>query len=456
MDRIFGTDGVRGVANADLTPELALRIGRAAASVLAHGADPDRPVVIGRDTRLSGTMLEAAIVAGITSAGRDTIGVGIVPTPGVAGITRHIEAAAGVMISASHNPIEDNGIKIFGADGYKLADDVEAEIEEALEHDLPRPTHEAVGIARTSLGLVDRYVVDLLEAGGDLTGLTVVVDAAFGAAFRVGPAVLQRLGARVVPLHAEPDGARINVDCGATDMRALAKHVRDLVAADPVAHVVGVAFDGDADRALFIDETGATVSGDHVMLVLARERKLRDALPGDALVGTVMSNIGLEQALAAEGITLVRAAVGDRYVLELMRAGGYALGGEQSGHIIDLERNTTGDGPMTAVALLSIVAREKTSLRELVSALRVYPQILLNVRTSRRDVLDRDDVRAAIANAERELAGSGRILVRASGTEPLIRVMVEGAERATIERLAIEVAGIIETTALRDSRPSPA
>jgi phosphoglucosamine mutase len=457
MDRIFGTDGVRGVANADLTPELALRIGRAAASVLAYGTDPDRPVVIGRDTRLSGTMLEAAIVAGITSAGRDTIGVGIVPTPGVAGITRHIEAAAGVMISASHNPIEDNGIKIFGADGYKLADAVEAEIEEALElDDLPRPTHEGVGIARTSLGLVDRYVVDLLEAGGDLSGLTVVVDAAFGAAFRVGPAVLQRLGARVVPLHAEPDGARINVDCGATDIRALAKAVRDLVAADPVAHVVGVAFDGDADRALFIDETGATVSGDHVMLALARERKVRDALPGDALVGTVMSNIGLEQALTAEGITLLRAAVGDRYVLELMRAGGYVLGGEQSGHIIDLERNTTGDGPMTAVVLLSIVAREKTSLRELVSALRVYPQILLNVRTARRDVLEYDDVRAVIANAERELAGSGRILVRASGTEPLIRVMVEGAERATTERLAIEVAGIIETAALRDSRPSPA
>lgn len=457
MDRIFGTDGVRGIANADLTPELALRIGRAAASVLAHGADPDRPVVIGRDTRLSGTMLEAAIVAGITSAGRDTIGVGIVPTPGVAGITRHIEAAAGVMISASHNPIEDNGIKIFGADGYKLADSVEAEIEEALERDdLPRPTHEGVGIARTSLGLVDRYVVDLLEAGGDLTGLTVVVDAAFGAAFRVGPAVLQRLGARVVPLHAEPDGARINVDCGATDMRALAKQVRDLVAADSVAHVVGVAFDGDADRALFIDETGATVSGDHVMLVLARERKGRDALPGDALVGTVMSNLGLEHALGAEGIMLVRAAVGDRYVLELMRAGGYILGGEQSGHIIDLDRNTTGDGPMTAVALLSIVARERTSLRELVSALRVYPQILLNVRTARRDVLEYDDVRAAIANAERELAGNGRILVRPSGTEPLIRVMVEGIERGTIERLAIEVAGIIETTALRDSRPSPA
>jgi phosphoglucosamine mutase len=457
VDRIFGTDGVRGVANADLTPELALRIGRAAASVLAHGTDPNRPVVIGRDTRLSGTMLEAAIVAGITSAGRDTIGVGIVPTPGVAGITRHIEAAAGVMISASHNPIEDNGIKIFGADGYKVADDVEAEIEAALERDdLPRPTHEEVGIARTSLGLVDRYVIDLLEAGGDLTGLTVVVDAAFGAAFRVGPVVLQRLGARVVPLHAEPDGARINVDCGATDLRALATHVRDLVAAEPAAHVIGVAFDGDADRALFVDETGATVSGDHIMLVLARERKQRAALPGDALVGTVMSNIGLEHALAAEGITLVRAAVGDRYVLQLMRAGGYALGGEQSGHIIDLERNTTGDGPMTAVVLLSIVAREKTTLRELVSALRVYPQVLLNVRTARRDVLDRVDIRAAIANAERELSGSGRILVRASGTEPLIRVMVEGADRATIERLAMEVAGIIETTALRDSRPSPA
>jgi phosphoglucosamine mutase len=449
MPRLFGTDGVRGIANVDLTPELAFSVGRAGALVLGRDSDPARPFVIGRDTRLSGTMLEAAIVAGITSTGRDTLSVGIVPTPGVARIVALIEAAGGVMISASHNPIEDNGIKFFGPDGFKLDDALEAEIEHVLaEPDtFPRATHEAVGIAKVAHGLVDRYFATLIENGADLSSLTVVVDAAFGAAYLVAPRAFARLGARVVALHAEDDGSRINVQCGWTDLKPLAARVREVAAADPAAHVVGVAFDGDADRALFVDEDGQTLSGDHVMLALAREKKLLGKLAGDTLVATVMSNIGLERALRDTGITLLRAAVGDRYVLAMMREGGFTLGGEQSGHIIDLERNTTGDGPMTAVTLLSLIVRERTTLRELTSAMHVYPQILLNVRTARKEVLNHPDVQAAVDEASRGLGSEGRILVRASGTEPLVRVMIEGDDRAQIESLATKVAGTIERAA---------
>ncbi len=445
--RLFGTDGVRGVANLDLTPELAFRIGRAGAVVLASESGAERPIVIGRDTRLSGTMLEAALTAGITSVGRDTLSLGVIPTPGVACITTHIEAAAGVMISASHNPIEDNGIKFFGADGFKLRDEQEREIESVLadEKAIPRATHGHVGIARNAHGLIERYFMTLLEAGGDLSGLTVVVDAAFGAAFLVGPRALARLGAKVVPLHAEDDGSRINVGCGSTDLSALTERVRALRGADPSAHVLGAAFDGDADRVLFVDESGAAVSGDHTMLILGREKKRLGHLPGDTVVGTVMSNAGLERALAREDIRLLRTAVGDRYVLEAMRAGGYTFGGEQSGHIIDLERNTTGDGPMAAVALLSIVARERTTLQELGAALHVYPQILVNVRTSHKHILDHAAVRAAVARVEAELGAEGRLLVRASGTEPLIRVMIEGDDRARIVALAEELAQVVRS-----------
>lgn len=451
MDRIFGTDGVRGVANAELTPELAFRVGRAGAALMTAGIAPHAPIVIGRDTRLSGTMLEAAIVAGITSVGRDTLSVGIIPTPGVARITALIDAAAGVMISASHNPIEDNGIKLFGADGYKLTDTMERAIEAHLGDDaLPRPTHELVGIATSAHGLIDRYFSTLLAAGSPLDGLTIVVDAAFGAAFDIGPRVFERLGARMVPLHARSDGALINVACGATDLTAVKAEVGRRIAADARAHVVGVAFDGDADRALFVDETGQALSGDHVMLILAREHFRRGSLAGSTVVGTVMSNLGLERALRADGIALARTPVGDRYVLEHMRANGFTFGGEQSGHVIDLTRNTTGDGLLTAITLLSIVARERTTLRELAADLHVYPQLLLNVRTTRKEIAQSDRaVIAAIAQAEQELRPAGRILVRPSGTEPLIRVMVEGDDQANIDRIARTVAQAIELAASR-------
>jgi len=441
--RLFGTDGVRGVANAELRPELVFRLGRATAA-LAAGRDP---IVVGRDTRLSGTMLEAALTAGIASAGRDALVLGVVPTPAVARVTVAIGAAAGIVISASHNPIEDNGIKIFGPAGFKLDDAEEDAVAAALDDaTLPRPTHEAVGIVRDARGLGERYLAALVAAGGDLSPLTIVVDGAYGAAYAAGPDALRRLGATVEPLHCEDDGARINVNCGSTDPRELVARVRALRAERPDAHVVGVAFDGDADRALFVDEAGDVLGGDHVMLVLGRDKHRRGSLAGATVVGTVMSNVGLARALRVEGIALERVAVGDRYVLEMLRARGLGFGGEQSGHVIDLERNTTGDGPGTAVALFSLVARDGATLRELASALVVAPQILLNVRAPRAVLAD-DAVIAAIERARGELGEDGRILVRASGTEPLVRVMIEGDDGARIDRLAREVAETVARAA---------
>jgi phosphoglucosamine mutase len=446
VGKYFGTDGVRGVANADLTPELAFDVGRAGAAVIAHDQPMDKPIVVGRDTRLSGPMLEGAIVAGIASTGRNVVLLDIVPTPAVAAITASIEAAAGVMISASHNPIEDNGIKFFGADGFKLSDAVENEIEALIDSHahLPRPTGLDIGIVTHTRGLIDNYLAKLVAAGADLRGFTVVVDGAFGAAYLVGPKIFERLGARVVALNCEDDGSRINVDCGATNLAMLRARVRDEIAGS-TGPVVGVAFDGDADRALFVDEAGELLNGDHVMLILARDLDQRGELPGNTVVGTVMSNMGFEKALERAGIRLVRAAVGDRYVLEAMRAGGYRFGGEQSGHVIHLARGTTGDGPMTAVALFSIAARTKRTLHELASDLAVYPQVLLNVRVADKTIAEHPNVRDAIAAAERELAGDGRILVRPSGTEPLVRVMVESSDHARTRTLAESVAEAIRS-----------
>jgi phosphoglucosamine mutase len=446
MGKYFGTDGVRGVANADLTPELAYAVGRAGAAVIAHAQPLEKPIVLGRDTRLSGPMLEGAIVAGITSTGRNVVQLGIVPTPAVAAITASIEAAAGVMISASHNPIEDNGIKFFGADGFKLSDAVESEIEALIDAhaQLPRPTGLDIGIVTQTRGLIDNYFAKLVAAGADLSGWTVVVDAAFGAAYVVGPKIFERLGARVVALHCEDDGSRINVECGATNLGVLRDRVREEIARS-TGPVVGVAFDGDADRALFIDEAGGVLGGDHVMLIVAEDLKRRGELPGDTVVGTVMSNMGFEKALGRASIGLVRAAVGDRYVLEAMRQGGYRFGGEQSGHVIDLAQGTTGDGPMTAVSLFAIAARTRRTLRDLASDLTVFPQVLLNVRVSDKAIAEHPAVLGAIAAAQRELAADGRILVRPSGTEPLVRVMVEAGDDARTRAVAESVAAAIRT-----------
>jgi phosphoglucosamine mutase len=453
MSPLFGTDGVRGVANRDLTPELAFRIGRAAAVVLYEDPGADGPVVVGRDTRVSGTMLEAAIVAGLASAGRNAVLLGIVPTPAVACITRDTGAAAGVMISASHNPVPDNGIKFFGAQGYKLPDALERRIEQLLDApDLPRPTGTAVGVVRSSYNLGRHYYRELYEGTPPMRGLTVVVDAGFGAAYAVVPYVLRKLGANVVEINCEDDGARINVECGATDLRPLQAAVREQAAAGK-DRAVGVAFDGDADRALFVDETAARVSGDHVLYALARDLHARGELAGDTVVATVMSNIGFERALEREGIALVRTAVGDRNVLEAMLRGGYALGGEQSGHVIDFRYNTTGDGPRTAMTLLGILAESGVTLHELTRGVKIAPQILVNVSSDNGDVLTLASVRDEILAAENALGASGRLLIRPSGTEPLIRVMAEGEDRALIERVAGSVATRIEQEVRRLASP---
>ncbi|MBV8067120.1 MAG: phosphoglucosamine mutase [Candidatus Eremiobacteraeota bacterium] len=439
---LFGTDGIRGVANAELTPELALRIGRAAASLLDD--DDHRPIVVGRDTRVSGPMLEAALIAGITSVGRDAISLGVVPTPAVACVTRAIGAAAGAVISASHNPIADNGIKFFGPDGFKLSDELEARIEALVDApDLPRPTGTAVGVARVAQNLGRHYYRELYDGACDLRGLHVVVDAGFGAAYAIAPYALRKLGAEISEINCEPDGARINVACGATDLRGLQAAVRAKIE-DGLGRVVGVAFDGDADRALFVDESGAIVTGDHVLYALGRSMLARGELAGGAIVATVMSNVGFERALRAHGIELIRAAVGDRYVLEAMRAGAYSLGGEQSGHVIDFRYNTTGDGLRTAITLLGIVAAEGATLHDLVADVVYVPQLLVNVRTPRRDIADRAPVREAIAAAQAALGERGRLLVRPSGTEPLIRVMAEGDDAKLIEQIVRSLAHLIE------------
>ena len=444
MSRLFGTDGVRGVANGELTPELALRIGRAAASLLSDVADLRTPIVVGRDTRVSGTMLEAALVAGIASVGRDAISLGIVPTPAVACVTRAIGAAAGVVISASHNPIADNGIKFFGSDGFKLSDELEDRIEASLESpQIPRPIGTGVGVARVAHNLVRHYYGELSEATSSLRGLHVVVDGGFGAAYAIAPYALRKLGAQVTEINCENDGARINVNCGATDLRGLQAAVRSVVESGD-RRVVGVAFDGDADRALFVDETGEVATGDHALFALGVGMEASGELAHHTVVATVMSNMGFERALRARGIELIRTAVGDRYVLEQMRAGGYSLGGEQSGHVIDFRHNTTGDGPRTAITLLGIVAAQDAPLHDLVREVVYVPQVLVNIRAQHQRVLETEGVREEIASAQAALGESGRLLVRPSGTEPLIRVMAEGDDRAVVEALAWRVAGRIE------------
>jgi phosphoglucosamine mutase len=426
LPRLFGTDGVRGVANADLTPELALALSSAAARVLDA-----RLAVVGMDTRRSGDMLEAAVVAGLTSAGCSVIRVGVLPTPGVAYLTRMADAQLGVMLSASHNAMPDNGVKLFDGDGYKLADAVEDAIEAALATGWERPTGADVGrVVESSFG--QEYVHHLVQAGEPLDGLRVVVDCANGAASSVAPTVLRALGAEVVALHAEPDGLNINDSCGSTHPEWLVAAVRDH-AAD-----AGVAHDGDADRCLMATAEGGIVDGDQLLAILAVDGRV------PAVVATVMANLGFKRAMAAHGIEVVETAVGDRYVLEAMRERGIGLGGEQSGHVIQADRSTTGDGVLTAVRVLSVMARTGRSLAGLADVMARLPQVLLNV-----PVADQAAALAAaagaVAEAEAELGDEGRVLVRPSGTEPLVRVMVEATSektaRAVAERIAAAVRG---------------
>lgn len=437
MGRLFGTDGIRGVANLDLTPELAFRVGRAAGTVLGREGGA---VLVGRDSRLSGPMLEAALAAGLCSTGTVVEIGGLLPTPAVAYLTRVRGAAAGVVISASHNPVEDNGIKFFGGDGYKLLDAHEDAIEALVgTDDGLRPTGLAVGTIRPVPDFEDCYLEHLLSLAAErLDGLRLVVDCAHGAASRVAPRLWAALGATVIALHGEPDGARINVNCGSTHLEPLRQAVL-AAGAD-----VGFAHDGDADRVLAVDERGEVVDGDAIMGMCALDRQRRGALDHSTVVGTVMSNAGLQKVLAEAGIRLERAQVGDRYVLERMRETGATLGGEQSGHIVFLDHTTTGDGLVTAIEVANLMVRSGRRLSELRAPFPRLPQVLLNVRVvDRRGVMEAPEVTRAVAAAERRLGASGRILVRPSGTEPLIRVMVEAEAQEEAEAVAAEVADVI-------------
>jgi phosphoglucosamine mutase len=420
VTRLFGTDGVRGVANRDLTPELAFALGRAAVQALAPEGRPR--IAIGRDTRVSGPMLQAALSAGMCSAGADVLRLGIVPTPAVAFLTAALEADAGAVISASHNPPEDNGIKFLSREGMKLPDALEERIEDLLAEGAgPRPRGGDLGVVRDARDAAERYVQHLVGAAqARLDGMRVVVDCANGAAFKLGPETLRRLGADVLPLHDRGDGAQINVRSGATHPHAMAEAVREREAD------AGVAFDGDADRAMFADAEGNVIDGDEVITACALALHAEQRLPKDTVVVTVMANLGLRRAMEAAGITVVETQVGDRYVLEEMLRTGAALGGEQSGHVIFLDQATTGDGLLTAVRFLSLARRRGVTLRELTSAMVRYPQVLENVRaTDAPAVAASAQVVDAARVAEVSLGDRGRVLVRASGTEPVVRIMVE-------------------------------
>jgi phosphoglucosamine mutase len=442
MTRLFGTDGVRGLANADLTPELALSVAASAARVLAEQNRTHRPVaLVGRDPRASGEMLEAAVTAGLTSAGADVLRVGVLPTPAVAYLVGELSADVGVMISASHNPMPDNGIKLFAAGGHKLPDAVEDQIADRLVEDGVRPTGAAVGRVRDVTDSLRRYVDHLLVATPQrLDGLRVVVDCANGAASEVAPQTYRRAGAEVIAIHAEPDGININDCCGSTYMDTLAEAVR--------AHKadLGVAHDGDADRCLAVDASGTVVDGDQIMAVLALAMKEAGELAENTLVATVMSNLGLHLAMRAHGVTVRTTAVGDRYVLGELRAGDYSLGGEQSGHVVLPGHATTGDGVLTALRLMARVADTGKSLGDLATVMRRLPQVLVNVRvTDKAAVAAAPSVAAAVAAVEAELGDSGRVLLRPSGTEQLVRVMVEAPSHDLAESAAHRLAGVVSS-----------
>lgn len=442
-DPKFGTDGVRGVANADLSPHFAFRLGRVSAAVLRKygGADP---LLLGRDTRLSGDMLGCALAAGFLSTGAGYFDLGVVPTPGVAFLTRRHRALAGGMISASHNPAPDNGIKFFGPDGRKIRDEIETEIEASIDdwEKFESPTGAEIGRLMPGEALVEEYAAFLIEScSGSLRGLKVVLDCGNGAAHRLAPRVAAGLGASIEVLNAAPDGMNINLGCGALHPEGCAEAVRRC-GAD-----LGVAFDGDADRAIFLDERGELVDGDRVMAMCALAWKGTERLPNDTVVGTVMSNLGLEAGLQQAGIRLLRADVGDRNVADMMSISGAALGGEKSGHIIFGDRHTTGDGIFTFIQVADLMQRTGRKLSDLAAQIQEYPQLLVNVPVwRRRGWRVQPELWQAVRRAEEQLGGGGRILVRASGTERIIRVMAEAEDEDLVHRVVADVAGVIRET----------
>ncbi|NLM40430.1 MAG: phosphoglucosamine mutase [Firmicutes bacterium] len=443
MARLFGTDGVRGVANQELTPELAFVLGRAGAMVLSNGSSRPR-FLIGRDTRISGQMLEAALVSGVTSAGADALLVGVVPTPAVAFLTKALQCDAGVMISASHNPVEDNGIKFFAADGFKLPDQVEDEIE-ALVYQPPngaRPIGAEVGRVIQRPDGLQKYISELCSrVPVKLDGMHIALDCANGAASECAPEILRRLGARVTVIHNDPDGTNINVECGSTHIESVQALVK-AVGAD-----IGIAHDGDADRIIAIDHRGEVVDGDHILAICGLRLLKQGKLPHNKIAATVYSNGGLVQAFREAGGDVVITAAGDRYVLEAMLKEGLVLGGEQSGHIIFLSDSTTGDGILSALKLLEVMVDTGQPLEELARVMPVFPQALVNVPVRSKDHWNsQPEIAAAVEEAEKQLAPYGRLFVRPSGTEPVIRIMGEHPDRDLVETAVRRVADQIHAS----------
>lgn len=443
MRKYFGTDGVRGIVNTELTCDMAYKLGRAGGYVLTKGKKHVK-VVVGRDTRISGDMLEAALISGLMSVGCNVITVGIIPTPGVAYLTRKYEADCGVVISASHNPMEYNGIKFFNSEGFKLADEIELEIEKYIDNmELIEyyPTGDGVGRKIFKHDAVKDYVESLISnISIDLRGKKVVLDCANGAAYKVAPMAFRELGAEVVEINCSPDGININDNCGSTHPEVLQKKVVEEKAD------FGMAYDGDADRLIAVDENGEIVDGDKIMMISAVNMKKKGMLKSDTLVVTVMSNIGLIISAKENGINLETTKVGDRYVLEEMLKSDYSLGGEQSGHLVFLDYNTTGDGTMSSLVLASILSEEKSKLSDLAKIMDQYPQILVNVKVKnelKNSYMDFEEIANEIERIEKMMEGKGRVLIRPSGTEPLVRVMLEGKDQNQIEELANGLADII-------------
>lgn len=449
MARMFGTDGVRGVAGSELTIELAMKLGQAGAYVLTKEQEHQPTIIVGCDTRISGGMLASALMAGICSVGANAIFVGVMPTPAIAYLTRKHKVDAGVVISASHNPMEFNGIKFFNGEGYKLPDALEDEIEELINNnmkDVVLPIGSGVGKIEYRFDLVDQYVKFMKKCVPvDLTGMKIVVDCAEGASYYTSVKTLEELGAELVAIHTNPDGTNINANCGSTHMDELKARVVYEKAQ------VGLAFDGDADRMLAVDENGELVDGDQIMAICGLHMKEKGTLKKDTIVVTVMSNLGLTLMAQKEGVNLEKTKVGDRYVLENMMANGFNLGGEQSGHIIFLDDNTTGDGLLSALNLLRVMVETKKTLSELASVMQVLPQALINAKVpnhKKEDYMEYPEIAEAIAELEKKFNGEGRVLIRPSGTEPLVRVMIEGKNQKVIEDEARKLADLITKTML--------
>ena len=443
MGRMFGTDGVRGVANTELTAELAYNLGRAGAYVLTEGAHKPK-ILVAKDTRISGDMLEAALVAGILSVGAEAVVLGVIPTPAVAHLTREYGADAGVMISASHNPVEYNGIKFFNNKGYKLSDELEDEIQKTIENGfegVPSPTGVSLGRERVEVAALDDYIEFAKNTiSSNLEGVKIALDCANGAAHKAAVKAFRDLGAEVYVINDNPDGTNINENCGSTHPEELMEYVVKK------GCQMGFAFDGDADRCLAVDEKGNLINGDFILALCANHLKELGRLKNDTLVVTVMSNLGLDIACKEVGINLAKTKVGDRYVLEEMLDKGYVLGGEQSGHIIFLECNTTGDGLVTALQVASIVRRSNKTLSELCSIMKELPQVLVNAKVpnDKKDIYLKDaEIVAEIERMEKLMDGKGRVLIRPSGTEPLVRVMLEGENQEEIDKLAHNLADMI-------------